>query len=135
MPKPGDAGGATPGPPFSIQRNTRLCGCNSQISCTRPDSTDKAPYLAALVESSCIARAVIDLPRQQRLAFFRFLALGDVHGDAADADHMVGGIDACHGGADAPARLPAWAADPKLALQRRRVRRRRLDRILQVLPI
>ena len=59
MPKPGAAGGCGGGPPRSVQRSRRPCGCNSQSTATCPGCTDSAPYLAALVESSCSASASV----------------------------------------------------------------------------
>src|SRR5262245_54199276 len=82
-----------------------------------------------------IAGAVIDLARQQRLALFGFFALSDIDGHAADANDLVGRIDARDGSADAPAQLPVRTADAKLALVCRLVRRPRFDCILQMLPV
>ena len=86
-------------------------------------------------QGQCIAGAVIDLARQQLLMFFRLLALGDVDGHAADANDMVGGIDARHRGADAPAHLAVRTADAELALEGGGVGRGWLDGALHMLPV
>ena len=78
---------------------------------------------------------MVDLTCQQHLALFRFLAIGDVDRHAADADDIVGNVDACDRGSDAPAHLAVRAAYAKFALHGRRVRRGRLDRILHMLPV
>src|SRR5262249_42520253 len=82
-----------------------------------------------------VARAVVDLARQQHLALFRLLAVGDVDGHATDAYDVVGRVDARHRRSDAPAQLAVRTADAKFALKARRAGRRRLDCILQVLPV
>src|SRR5262249_62263103 len=61
--------------------------------------------------------------------------LGDVTRDRADANDAIRRIDASHRGSDAPAQLAVRTADTKLALEARRIGRRRLDRVLHVLPI
>ena len=88
-----------------------------------------------LHQRQCVARPVVDLARQQRLAFLGFLAVGDVDGHAADAHDVVGRVDARDRGSDAPAQLAIRATDAKLGLERRGVARRRLDRVLQMLPV
>ena len=62
--------------------------------------------------------AVIDLPRQQCLSLFGLLALGDVDGDAADADDTAGLVEGGGRRADAPAHLTVGADDPELRLIR-----------------
>src|SRR5262249_36794405 len=88
-----------------------------------------------LYERQGVARAVVDLARQQYLTLFRFLAVGDVDGHPADAHDVVGRVDARHRRSDAPAQLAVWTADAKFALKARRAGRRRLDRVLQMLPV
>ena len=78
---------------------------------------------------------MVDLARQQRLALFSLLAVGDVDGHAADAHDVVSGVDARHRRSDTPAQLAVRPADAKFALKARRVGRRRLDRVLQMLPV
>src|SRR5260370_5451104 len=72
-----------------------------------------------LRERQRILGAMIDLPGQQVLAFFRLLAFGDVNGDAADPDHTAAVVDRCRGGADAPADLAVWPLDPEFGFIRR----------------
>src|SRR6185312_6647816 len=57
VPKPGDDGAWVGGPPVSVHFITRVPGLSSQVRWTRPDIEDRAPYLAALVTSSCSASA------------------------------------------------------------------------------
>src|SRR5437879_2889938 len=58
-----------------------------------------------LHERQGVARAVVDLARQQRLALFSLLAVGDVDGHAADTHDVVSGVDARHRRSDTPAQL------------------------------
>ena len=60
-----------------------------------------------------ILGAMIDLPGQQILTFFRLLPFGDVNGDAADAHDAAAVVDRCRGGADAPADLAVPPPDPE----------------------
>src|SRR3954447_23233920 len=57
VPKPGDDGACVAGPPLSVHFSTSVPGLSSHARCTRPDREDSAPYLAALVTSSCSASA------------------------------------------------------------------------------
>ena len=63
-----------------------------------------------------IAGTVIDLARQQDLALVGLLAVGDVDGDAADAHHLAGAVDARGRGADAPADFAIGAQHAKFGL-------------------
>ncbi len=56
---------------------------------------------------------MIDLPRQQILAFFRLLPFGDIDGDAADAHDTTAIVDRCRGSADAPAEFTVRSLDPE----------------------
>ena len=53
MPKPMRDGAVTVGPPVSRQVRTRRCPSSRQAICTMPPGTDRAPYFAAFVPSSC----------------------------------------------------------------------------------
>src|SRR6187399_930984 len=57
VPKPGDDGACVGGPPLSVHFSTSVPGLSSQLRFNRPDIDDNAPYLAALVTSSCRASA------------------------------------------------------------------------------
>ena len=65
-----------------------------------------------------IARAMIDLPGQQRVAGLGFLEVGDVDGDAAHTLDASPGVEGLGGGTDAPAHLPGRPDDPGLGLER-----------------
>ena len=56
-PKPSRAGSAVGGPPVSIQSSIRASSPVVQLTVSVPVSVDSAPYLAALVASSCSASA------------------------------------------------------------------------------
>src|SRR5260370_16073900 len=56
-PKPVRAGAAVGGPPASIQSRSRASPLVRQVTASVPASVDSAPYLAALVASSCSAKA------------------------------------------------------------------------------
>ena len=59
VPKPRRAEGFTGGPPTSIQLSTALpASPEVSFSSTRPAGADRAPYLTALVESSCNSSAI-----------------------------------------------------------------------------
>ena len=60
VPKPLRVGGVTAGPPVSVQR-TMNCPISGRVQETpiRPLHTDKAPYLTALVVSSCKTTAIV----------------------------------------------------------------------------
>ena len=79
--------------------------------------------------------AVVDFPSEQCLALFGLLPVRDIDGHPADAHDIVGRIEARNRSSDAPAQLAVRTADAELALERRRVLRRRFDRVLQVLPV
>ena len=55
-PKPACVRGATGGPPFSVQRSVSSSSRTVHVASTRPAPVERAPYLAALVASSCSAR-------------------------------------------------------------------------------
>src|SRR3954454_10177964 len=59
VPKPRDVGGAVAGPPLSVHGRFSRPALSSQDTLTVPDSDDSAPYLTALVASSCRASARI----------------------------------------------------------------------------
>ncbi len=63
-----------------------------------------------------ILGAVIDFPGQQVLTFFGLLALGDVNGDAADANHAAVLVGARGRRSDAPAYLATRPDDPEFRL-------------------
>ena len=61
VPNPRLASAPTLGPPCSVQISSRCGGEPAaifQLMSTRPPATDKAPYLAALVASSCMTSAI-----------------------------------------------------------------------------
>src|SRR5215831_1687773 len=59
VPKPWRIGGLTGGPPLSVQRSTsRPSAARDHLTSTLPSATDRAPYLAALVASSCKTTAI-----------------------------------------------------------------------------
>ena len=191
VPNPRDTGFSTGGPPVSTHMILRRPAWSSQLTDSRPDSVDRAPYFAELVTSSCSASAtvwavagsswisgpdnvdlvaggigrqllvdqlsyfgalparqrkhgvhprqrvdpsfdrtdvglhvlaarqpddglrqrqrvlgaVIDLPRQQVLPLLGLLALGDIDGDAADADDAAALVGARRRRTRAPAHL------------------------------
>ena len=53
LPKPALATGNTGGPPCSSQLNVKTGEFHSSRKLTQPVATDYAPYLSALVSSSC----------------------------------------------------------------------------------
>ena len=55
LPKPFCVGGATGGPPLSSQSSCNVPSCTPHCTLTRPSGHDSAPYLLALVASSCSA--------------------------------------------------------------------------------
>src|SRR5215472_15373440 len=55
VPKPRCAGLRARGPPDSCQCSTSVLGLSSQLTLSRPAIDDRAPYLTALVASSCRA--------------------------------------------------------------------------------
>jgi hypothetical protein len=60
VPKPRRVGGVAGGPPASIQRSTTLPSiARDHSTSTFPVGTDNAPYLAALVASSCKVTAIV----------------------------------------------------------------------------
>ena len=61
VPKPRRSGTETGGPPISrhtILSSSRRSSCQSHLNSTRPPSCDRAPYLMALVHSSCRTIAI-----------------------------------------------------------------------------
>ena len=60
--------------------------------------------------------AMIDLPRQQVLPLLGLLALGDVDGDTADADHAAALVGARRRRAHAPPHLAVWPPDTEFRL-------------------
>jgi hypothetical protein len=56
LPKPEPSGGNTEGPPRSCQTKVNTHDVQSSRTLTRPCGTDSAPYLSALVSSSCRIR-------------------------------------------------------------------------------
>src|SRR5258708_6558530 len=58
LPKPRRFGADTGGPLRSVQLITKVSPSSRQRTSTRPASTDSAPYLPALVASSCNARPI-----------------------------------------------------------------------------
>src|SRR5215470_4285472 len=59
VPNPCAAGARVAGPPLSTQCSRKEPASSSQLSLTFPAGDDSAPYLAALVASSCSASARI----------------------------------------------------------------------------
>jgi len=78
---------------------------------------------------------MIHLPHQESLALLGALAIGDVDGHAAEADHPPGRIDAGRGSPDAPARLPVRTMDAKLGLEGLSVLAHARERGTQPVPI
>ena len=59
VPNPRDAGFSTRGPPVSTHTILSRPAWSSQLTDSRPDSVDSAPYFAELVTSSCSASATV----------------------------------------------------------------------------
>src|SRR4030088_2015908 len=59
VPKPRDDGIFTWGPASSFHSSSRKSSTNFQVNVIRPCNDDSAPYLAALVASSCKAKASV----------------------------------------------------------------------------
>src|SRR5438128_1737950 len=57
VPKPLVDGVSTGGPNSSFHSSSRQSGLSFQFTAMQPDNDDRAPYLAALVASSCSASA------------------------------------------------------------------------------
>src|ERR1700674_3274991 len=81
-----------------------------------------------------IAGAVIDFARQQFLAFFRLLAIGDVSDHSADPDDAAR-IDAGRRRADAPAQLAVRPTYAKLGLKGLGIRGDLQPRLGQAVPV
>src|SRR5215467_4438027 len=59
VPKPWRIGCLTDGPPLSVHRSTsRPSAAHDHLTSTPPSATDRAPYVAALVASSCKVTAI-----------------------------------------------------------------------------
>ena len=82
-----------------------------------------------------VAGAMIDLARQQDLPLVGLLAVGDVDGDAGDAHHLAGAVDARGRGADAPADFAVRAQHAELGLPGARALRHAARDVLQRTPI
>ena len=59
VPNPRVTGFSTGGPPLSTHMILRRPAWSSQLTASRPDSPDRAPYFAELVTSSCSASAMV----------------------------------------------------------------------------
>src|SRR6202043_51784 len=68
-----------------------------------------------------VARPVVDFARQQRLAFLRLLAVGDVDDDTAYPGNAPVRPGVGRGRADAPTHFAARTLDAELGLKRLRV--------------
>src|SRR3954470_6710976 len=79
--------------------------------------------------------AVIDLAREQRLALLGFLALGNVHRDAADAHDFPVAVLGCGRRAGAPAHLAVGTPYAILSLVRYALLHQGLHAALQLLPV
>ena len=78
---------------------------------------------------------MVDLAREQRLALLGFLALGDVHRDAADPHDLAADVvEARRRRARAPAHLAVGTPHAKLGLMRLAVLQQRLHSDLQTAP-
>ena len=82
-----------------------------------------------------VARAVIDLAGEKRLAVFRFLAVGDVDGDAGDAGNGTVGVEGRGCAADTPALFAVLPLNEKFRLVEPRFGRRRAQDLLQTLIV
>src|SRR5215470_6931246 len=69
-----------------------------------------------LGERQSVLGTVVDFADEQVLALFGALALGDVYGDTADADHAAGIVGGRRGRRDTPAQLAVRPNDAEFRL-------------------
>src|ERR1043166_2572158 len=65
-----------------------------------------------------VTGAMVDLAREQDLVLLRLLAVGDVHGDPAQASEPAGSVATASGNTDAPPDLAVRTADAELGADR-----------------